>query len=242
MMGNFESANVLAGRYEIEKVIGRGGTSVVYKAYDLQAERAVRAIKEISKTDTESYEMAKSESQLIRELYERDKSNAFFPNIIHRFEIGDKFYIVEDYLDARGCHAPGAPLFAAIASNAKPGGGRLTEPSISRIIKKAMVAAGYDSRRKTAHSLRHTGVTLDRKAGASMQEAKQHAGHSSIAITQIYDHVLEQEEARDSERVYSYIFDEEQVVDFSQRAAELMGRIPASKREQAIAMLEALAE
>ena len=99
MMGNFESANVLAGRYEIEKVIGRGGTSVVYKAYDLQAERAVRAIKEISKTDTESYEMAKSESQLIRELYERDKSNAFFPNIIHRFEIGDKFYIVEDYLD-----------------------------------------------------------------------------------------------------------------------------------------------
>lgn len=149
---------------------------------------------------------------------------------------------VEDYLDARGCHASGAPLFAAIASNAKPGGGRLTEPSISRIIKKAMVAAGYDSRRKTAHSLRHTGVTLDRKAGASMQEAKQHAGHSSIAITQIYDHVLEQEEARDSERVYSYIFDEEQVVDFSQRAAELMGRIPASKREQAIAMLEALAE
>ena len=89
MMGNMESANVLAGRYEIEKVIGRGGTSVVYKAYALQAERAVRAIKEISKTDTESYEMAKSESQLIRELYERDKSNAFFPNIIHRFEIGD---------------------------------------------------------------------------------------------------------------------------------------------------------
>ena len=149
---------------------------------------------------------------------------------------------IEDYLDARGCHASGAPLFAAVASNAKPGGGRLTEPSISRIIKTAMVAAGYDSKRKTAHSLRHTGVTLDRKAGASTEEARLFAGHSSITMTQRYDHALEQEEARDSERVYGYIFNQEQVVDFSQRAAELMSRIPASKKEQAIAMLEALAE
>lgn len=95
------SSNVrlLANRYEIEKIAGRGGTSVVYKAYDLQAERAVRAIKEISKKNVDVYEMAQLESALIKELYEKDKSNAFFPNIIHRFEIGDKFYIVQDFLD-----------------------------------------------------------------------------------------------------------------------------------------------
>lgn len=91
--------NLLANRYEIEKIAGTGGTSVVYKAYDLQAERATRAIKEISKANPDVYDMAKLESQLIRELYERDTSYGFLPNIIHRFEIGDKFYIVQDYLD-----------------------------------------------------------------------------------------------------------------------------------------------
>lgn len=163
----------------------------------------------------------------------KDKKKNMAPEVVEA---------IEDYLDARGCHTANAPLFAAVESNAKPGGGRLTEPSVSRIIKKAMVAAGYDSKRKTAHSLRHTGVTLDRKAGASTEEARLFAGHSSIVMTQRYDHALEQEEARDAERVYSYIFNQEQVVDFSQRAAELMSRIPASKKEQAIAMLEALAE
>lgn len=90
---------LLANRYEIEKVAGTGGTSVVYKAYDLQAERATRAIKEISKANPDVYDMAKRESQLIRELYEKDTSYGFLPNIIHRFEIGDMFYIVEDFLD-----------------------------------------------------------------------------------------------------------------------------------------------
>lgn len=90
---------LLANRYEIEKVAGRGGTSVVYKAYDLQAERAVRAIKEISKSNIDVYDMAKLESALIKELYELDKTNAFFPNIIHRFETENNFYIVQDYLD-----------------------------------------------------------------------------------------------------------------------------------------------
>lgn len=90
---------LLANRYEIEKIAGTGGTSVVYKAYDLQAERAMRAIKEISKANPDVYDMAKLESQLIRELYEKDTSYGFLPNIIHRFEIGDMFYIVQDFLD-----------------------------------------------------------------------------------------------------------------------------------------------
>ena len=90
---------LLANRYELDSIAGKGGTSVVYKAYDLQAERAVRAIKEISKSNPDVYEMAKRESQLIKELYERDTSYGFLPNIIHRFELGDKFYIVQDFLD-----------------------------------------------------------------------------------------------------------------------------------------------
>ncbi|MDE6101957.1 MAG: serine/threonine protein kinase, partial [Ruminococcus sp.] len=90
---------ILDNRYEIEKEAGRGGTSIVYKAYDLQAERAVRAIKEINKDNSAIYELAKKESKLIKELYEQDKSNSFLPNIIHTFGTHDKFYIVQDFLD-----------------------------------------------------------------------------------------------------------------------------------------------
>lgn len=148
---------------------------------------------------------------------------------------------LDDYLTARGTRNPEAPLFAAVASNAKPGGGRLTEPSISRIMKGVLKKAGYDSRRITAHSLRHTSVTLDRKAGASLEEASKHARHSSITITQRYDHALEKAEAKDERRIMDYLFNGETHEDPSGQAAELMAKIPASKRAKALELLEALA-
>ena len=92
--------NILSNRYEIEKEIGRGGTSIVYKAYDLKAKRAVRAKKQISKENSAVYELAKKEAKLISELYKQDKSNEFLPNIIETIP-NDKynFYIVQDFLD-----------------------------------------------------------------------------------------------------------------------------------------------
>ena len=148
---------------------------------------------------------------------------------------------LEAYLNARGTHAKDAPLIAAAASNAKAGGGRLTEPSISRIIKGILKRAGYDSRRITAHSLRHTSVTLDRKAGASLEEASKHARHSNVVITGRYDHAMEKAEAKDERRIMDYLFNGDKQEAPEDKAAELMARIPASKREKALELLEALA-
>lgn len=89
---------ILNNRYRIENIIGRGGLSVVYKATDLEANGAVRAVKEISKSCKEMAESAKQESILIKELYEHDKYN-FFPNIIQRTENNSTLYIVMDYID-----------------------------------------------------------------------------------------------------------------------------------------------
>ena len=148
---------------------------------------------------------------------------------------------LEDYLTTRGTRSKEAPLFAAVASNAKPGGGRLTEPSISRIIKTRLKGAGFDSRRIVPHSLRHTSVTLDRKAGASLEEASKHARHSSIVITQRYDHALEKAQAKDERRIMDFLFNGETEKDTETQAAELMAKIPANKRAKALELLEALA-
>jgi len=95
-----QTGDIVAEHYEVDRIIGRGGTSVVYRAYDLKAERAVRAVKEISKENIDVYEMAKRESKLIKELYERDKSNGFVPNIIEVYDrYSDRLYIIQDYLD-----------------------------------------------------------------------------------------------------------------------------------------------
>ena len=61
-------------------------------------------------------------------------------------------------------------------------GRQKTTRSISGIAKNAMQAAGYDSDKLTAHSLRHTAVTLALIGnGGNIQEAQQFARHKNIA-------------------------------------------------------------
>ena len=96
---------------------------------------------------------------------------------------------IRAYLKERGETDPSAPLFASESNNSK--GGRMSTRSISGICKAAMVEAGYNSSRLTAHSLRHTGVTLALLSGESLEEAQQYARHANIATTMIYNHALD---------------------------------------------------
>ncbi len=93
------------------------------------------------------------------------------------------------YLKTRGKTSGEEPLFAS-ASNHN-GGGRMETRSISRIAKDAFIAAGYDSDRLTAHSLRHTAVTLSLLSGKDITEVQQFARHANIATTMIYNHALD---------------------------------------------------
>lgn len=145
------------------------------------------------------------------------------------------------YINTREDISNNAPLFAAIASNAKPGGGRLTNTSISRIVKEVLLDAGYNSKRITAHSLRHTSVTLDRAAGGSLEDAQHHARHSAPTVTQRYDHSIEKKEARDERRILDYLFKGE-TASTSNQAEELFNRIPQRKQKQAIEILKAFAD
>lgn len=81
------------------------------------------------------------------------------------------------------------PLFISYSNNSKDG--RLSTRSISGIVKQNLVRAGFNSDRLTAHSLRHTAVTLSLIGGKTLQEVQQFARHSNIATTIIYSHNLE---------------------------------------------------
>ena len=111
---------------------------------------------------------------------------------------------IREYLKARGLADMSDPLFASTSNNSK--GGRLTTRSVSGIVKDRLVAAGYDSSRLTAHSLRHTAVTLSLLGGEDLQKVQQFARHSNLATTMIYAHNLDRAKNKCEATIANAIF------------------------------------
>ena len=113
--------------------------------------------------------------------------------------------LIMEYIATRPGAKKNDPLFVGTSNRAK--GQRLSEPSISTIIKERFKAAGYDSDKLTAHSLRHTGVTaLLRANGGNIQQAQHFARHKSMNTTLIYAHNIDFEDDNSSELVHDYLF------------------------------------
>ncbi len=93
---------------------------------------------------------------------------------------------IERYWQIRKCSKEGDPLFASHCT--KNFGKQLTTRSVSRIVKTRLRAIGLDDRRLSAHSLRHTAITMSMLAGATPQEARAMARHADINTTLIYAH------------------------------------------------------
>ena len=81
----------------------------------------------------------------------------------------------------------------------------MTTRSLSRIAKGAMIEAGIDSKRLTAHSLRHTAITTALRAGASLQEVKTMARHADINTTLIYSHNIDREINAPEHKIDAYM-------------------------------------
>jgi len=96
------------------------------------------------------------------------------------------------------------PLFTSLSNNSK--GQRMTTRSISGIVKNAMRKAGYDSKRLSAHSTRHTAVTLALLGGQSLDEVRQFARHRDISTTTIYAHNIDRMNNNCSNTVANAIF------------------------------------
>ena len=111
---------------------------------------------------------------------------------------------IREYLDARGPVEDTAPLFASCSRRNR--GQRLTTRTVSGVAKSAMVKAGYNSSRLTAHSLRHSAATLALQAGMSLEEVSEFLRHSSIAVTMIYAHHISRLKSQCESAVTQAIF------------------------------------
>lgn len=111
---------------------------------------------------------------------------------------------IRKYLEVKGIYKDEEPLFTSLSNNSK--GKRLSVRSISGIIKNRLKKAGFNSSRLTAHSLRHSAVTLSLLAGKDITEVQQFARHANIATTMIYNHSLEKSKNSCSDAITEAIF------------------------------------
>ncbi len=110
---------------------------------------------------------------------------------------------IKAYLKARGKVRDEDPIF--VSHSMKNFGKQLTTRSISRIVKNSLKAIGLDDDRLTAHSLRHTAITLSLLAGATPQEARAMARHADINTTMIYAHNINRIEQAPERKIDNYL-------------------------------------
>lgn len=98
--------------------------------------------------------------------------------------------LIKKYLELRNDFNNDSPLFESLTR--RHTSKRLTPESVSKIIKNAFRAAGFDNPRLTAHSLRHTAATQMLLSGkVSLSQVQQVLRHTNINTTMIYAHDLD---------------------------------------------------
>lgn len=108
---------------------------------------------------------------------------------------------IQEYIAMREGVKSSSPLFASESN--RNAGERMSTRMISKICKDSMQNVGIVSDRLTAHSFRHTAVTLSLLGGASLQDARAMARHQSIDTTLIYAHNLDRMSENAGERCIS---------------------------------------
>ncbi len=149
---------------------------------------------------------------------------------------------LRDYLQSRTDKPTGAsPLF--VSTGNRSGGRRIATTTISTMLKRAMQAAGFDSERITAHSLRHTAGTAVQEITGNLYLTQQYMRHASPATTEIYLHCnTEKAEAGIARQLYErYHGGGSGEGDNRQRLAETLQRLNPQQLERLAVIAQAMA-
>lgn len=133
---------------------------------------------------------------------------------------------------------PKSPLFSSTSNRSK--GQRIAATTLSTQLKAAFVAAGYDSSRITAHSLRHTSGTAVYKATHNIYLAQQHQRHKDPKTTEIYVHADDRETRTTEDIAFDYLMNKPGNLDPREEAVKLIEQMPADKLATALQILKAL--
>lgn len=185
---------------------------------------------EMQRADISDLQIIKGQRVLYIQGKGRDEKDEYIKIIPEMAEV------LEDYIRMRNVSSKHEPLFAGVGNRAK--GQRLTEPTISRIIKERFKHAGYDCEKLTAHSLRHTSNTLLYKAGADLYTVQQHARHANPQTTEIYIHAVDREKDQSEQIIYNQIF--RPTENYTSEAMELFKKLDSSEQAEALEFIKGL--
>ena len=148
---------------------------------------------------------------------------------------------IREYLDARTDNPTGnSPLF--VATGNRSGGQRIAETTISRMLKRAMVEAGYNSARITAHSLRHTAGTAVQEITGDLYATQKYMRHSNPATTEIYLHNdTEKQETATAQQLYDLYHNKENTSDSRAKIEKILQTMTPAKLEQLAGIAAAMA-
>jgi len=105
---------------------------------------------------------------------------------------------IAEYIDANNLQE-NSPLFLNHANISN--GTRITTLTISKLVKRYLRAIDIDSKKISAHSLRHTAAITAIREGASILDVQSMLGHRSIETTMIYQRSIEEERSREGTAV-----------------------------------------
>lgn len=145
---------------------------------------------------------------------------------------------VKKYLHIRGGQLAGnEPLFTSTGN--RSGGRRIAARTIGSMIKKALRAAGLNSRRITAHSLRHTAGTTLYEMTADLYAVQKYMRHEHPSTTETYIHAdTERKEADFAARLYDIYHGKE--ADEEGKLAAIIARLPKNKLGELAKVAEAM--
>lgn len=148
---------------------------------------------------------------------------------------------IREYLNTRSDRpTANSPLF--VSTGNRSGGQRIAETTISRMLKKAMQGAGYDSDRITAHTLRHTAGTNVMSLTGDIYTAQKYMRHSNPATTEIYLHNdTTRQEAETARALYNLYHGISQDNSNRARLDSLLDRLTPAKIEQLAGIAAAMA-
>ena len=111
---------------------------------------------------------------------------------------------IAEYLKTRPEAGKKDPLFVSTSNRSK--GQRIAEPTFSTMIKEIFRKAGFDSKRLTAHSLRHSAITYYLKETNDLQGAQVFADHCDPKTTTIYAHNIDKDKQNPERIILDHIF------------------------------------